>query len=186
MNEKFPCASAVSKKKSTHSWARLSKETVIFLDHLQFTKICSQCLGNLRNQTNTLLAHLFTNYYTQLSEIKQWKRTFLDHLQFTKTLHPVMTVLAFERYFLWASAITIKAVHCQANLSILRVFSLSNCISKQITVCKANLGFWMGTFLNHLQFKKTLHPVETTKSFERIIVLSICKVQKSLHTLSQP
>ena len=40
----------------------------------------------------------------------------------------------------------------------------------------------MGTFLNHLQFEKTLHPVETTKAFERIIVLSICKVQKSLYT----
>ena len=44
---------------------------------------------------------------------------FLKNLQFPKTPHPVMTVLAFERYFLWTSAITIKAAHCQANLSIL-------------------------------------------------------------------
>ena len=59
---------------------------VIFFDHPQFKKISPQCLGNLRNQTSTLLAHiLFAKYYTQLSEFTQGNGTSTDQLHFTKT-----------------------------------------------------------------------------------------------------
>ena len=110
LNENFPCASVISKKKFVHSWARFSKEMVIFLSLPQFTKFISQCLGNLHHQTSTLLAHLlFAKYYTQLSEFKQGNDTSPDQL------HLTITDIGgcFFEHLPWK-----KAKHHHTNLSI--------------------------------------------------------------------